>query len=101
MDDLLDLDTHFKRFIRAEARYRYNKLGLVQNETSLDRNVLIKDTALSNRLKNTLAKYNVVTIGDLENMNGWDMIKANGLGEKSQKELGMFEYVNRLRHHRD
>lgn len=95
------LDTHFKNFIRAEARYRYKKLGLLQNETSLDQNILIKDTALSTRLKNTLAKYNVVTIGDLENMNGWDMLNANGLGAKSQRELGMFEYVNKLRHHRD
>ena len=81
MDGLLDLDTHFKRFIRAEDCYRYNKLGVLQNETSLDRNVLIKDTALSTRLKNTLAKYNVITIGDIEDVTGCDMMRMKGLGE--------------------
>jgi DNA-directed RNA polymerase alpha subunit len=102
LHDLHDLDSHFKELIRAEARYRFGKvLGLKQNENSISRDVLIKDTALSNRVKNILTKYNVATIGDLEDMSGWDMLNAYGLGAKSQRELSMFEYVNKLKHHRD
>lgn len=97
-----DLDISFKNFIRADARYRYGKvMGLKQNEDSLSEDVLIKDTTLSNRLKNSLVKFNVVTIGDLEKVTAWNMMDMKGLGEKLQRELGVFEYVNKLRHHRD
>ena len=101
MDGLNDLDTHFKRFIRSEARYRYGELGINQNETSLDRNVLIKDTTLSNRLKKLFMNYGVMNISDLENLRAFDFLRFKGMGQKLHEEYGQFCYVNKLGVYRD
>ncbi len=101
MNGLNDLDVHFRNVIRSQSEYRFGKNGINQNETSLDRNVMIKDTTLSNRFKNILIKFGVITVGNLEDLRGLDLLNVKGMGEKLHKEHSQFVYVNKLGVHRD
>lgn len=101
MNDLMvDFDKSIGNVVRSNTEYYYGKMGVKQNETSLSRDVLIKDTTLSTRLKNILTKYNVITIGNLEDLNGIQMLYFKGMGDKLHKEHGQFMYINRLGIHR-
>ena len=86
---------------RKAIELNYREEGIVQNEKSLDPNVLIKDTNLSTRLKNILISNKVDTIGKFERLKASDVIYFKGMGDKLHKEHGRFIFVNRLGYFRD
>jgi len=86
---------------RKSIELNYQEEGVIQNEKSLDPNVLIKDTNLSTRLKNILISNKVDTIGKFEKLKGSDVIYFKGMGDKLHKEHGRFIFVNRIGYFRD